>query len=81
MTAQQQVRWGILRTANIARAVFLPGPRRGPRPPWRPRPPAILRHINAVLRGGEEPRLLAVDTSLPLARALHDLAESTRRHR
>jgi predicted dehydrogenase len=40
----------------------------------------LIRHINAVLRGGEEPRVLAVDTSLPLARALHDLAGSARRH-
>ena len=37
---------------------------------------AAIRHINAVLAGEAEPRLLAVDTSLPLARALHDLAES-----
>jgi predicted dehydrogenase len=41
----------------------------------------LLRHINAVLRGGEKPRLLAVDTALPLAQGLHDLAESARRHR
>jgi predicted dehydrogenase len=34
--------------------------------------PAI-RHIQAVLRGEEEPRLLAIDTALPVARALHDL--------
>jgi predicted dehydrogenase len=40
----------------------------------------LTRHINAVLRGGEEPRVLAVDTSLPLARALRDLAESARGH-
>jgi predicted dehydrogenase len=33
-----------------------------------------LRHINAVLRGEEEPRLLALETSLLTARALHDLA-------
>ncbi len=37
---------------------------------------AAIRHINAVLAGEDEPRLLAVDTSLPTARALHDLAES-----
>ncbi len=37
---------------------------------------AAIRHINAVLAGEAEPRLLAVDTSLSLARALHDLAES-----
>jgi predicted dehydrogenase len=35
---------------------------------------ALTRHINAVLRGEEEPRLLAADTTLPVARALHDLA-------
>jgi hypothetical protein len=34
-----------------------------------------------VLRGEEQPRVLAVDTSLPLARALDDLAESARQHR
>jgi len=39
----------------------------------------LTRHINAVLRGEQEPRVLAVDTSLPLASALHDLAESARR--
>jgi hypothetical protein len=37
---------------------------------------AAIRHINAVLAGEEEPRLLAVDTALGTARALHDLAES-----
>jgi predicted dehydrogenase len=36
----------------------------------------LTRHINAVLRGEEEPRLLAVDTTLPVARGLHDLAEA-----
>jgi predicted dehydrogenase len=35
---------------------------------------AALRHMNAVLAGDEQPRLLAVDTSLATARALHDLA-------
>jgi len=34
--------------------------------------PAI-RHIHAVLRGEEEPCLLAIDTALPIARALSDL--------
>jgi predicted dehydrogenase len=34
---------------------------------------ACIRHIQAVLGGGEEPRRLAVDTALPTARALHDL--------
>ncbi|MDR0346369.1 MAG: Gfo/Idh/MocA family oxidoreductase [Nocardiopsaceae bacterium] len=37
---------------------------------------AAIRHINAVLRGEEEPRLLAVGTALGTARALHDLSES-----
>ena len=37
--------------------------------------PAV-RHIQAVVRGEEEPRLLAVDTSLGSAQALHDLARS-----
>jgi predicted dehydrogenase len=35
---------------------------------------AALRHINAVLSGEEEPWLLALETSLVTARALHDLA-------
>ena len=35
-----------------------------------------LRHINAVLAGSEEPRLLALETSLITARGLHDLAAS-----
>jgi predicted dehydrogenase len=35
---------------------------------------AALRHINAVIAGQEQPRLLAVETSLATARALHDLA-------
>jgi predicted dehydrogenase len=35
---------------------------------------AALRHINAVLNDAESPRLLAVETSLATARALHDLA-------
>ena len=35
-----------------------------------------LRHIDAVLAGAEEPRLLALQTSLTTARALHDLAAS-----
>ncbi len=37
---------------------------------------AAIRHVNAVLRGEEEPRMLAVDTSLATARALNDLAQS-----
>ena len=39
----------------------------------------LTRHINAVLRGEQEPRLLAVDTALPTAQALHELAESAAR--
>jgi predicted dehydrogenase len=35
-----------------------------------------IRHINAVLRGDEQPRMLAVETSLPTARALEDLIRS-----
>jgi predicted dehydrogenase len=37
---------------------------------------AAVRHINAVLRGEEQPRMLAVHTSLPTARALDALARS-----
>jgi hypothetical protein len=37
---------------------------------------AAIRHINAVVAGAEEPRLLAVDTALATAEALHDLALS-----
>ena len=37
---------------------------------------AAIRHIDAVIKGQEEPRMLAVDTSLPMARALDDLAQS-----
>jgi predicted dehydrogenase len=42
---------------------------------------AITRHINAVLRGEQEPRLLATGSALSTAQALHDLAESAERHR
>lgn len=35
-----------------------------------------IRHIDAVIRGEEEPRMLAVETSLATARGLNDLAES-----
>lgn len=35
---------------------------------------AALRHVNAAIAGEEEPRLLAIETSLATARALHDLA-------
>src|SRR5689334_18954945 len=37
---------------------------------------AAIRHINAVVAGEDEPRLLAVDTALPIAQGLHDLALS-----
>ncbi len=37
-----------------------------------------IRHIQAVVRGEEEPRALAVDTSLGSAQALHDLTASAR---
>ena len=36
--------------------------------------PAALRHVSAAIAGEEEPRLLAVETSLTTARGLHDLA-------
>ncbi len=35
---------------------------------------SALRHVNAAIAGEEAPRLLAVETSLTTARALHDLA-------
>jgi predicted dehydrogenase len=53
-------------------------PRRYPAAPEELSFTALTRHINGVLRGAEEPRLLAVDTALPVARGLHDLAEATR---
>jgi predicted dehydrogenase len=33
----------------------------------------LIRHIQAAVRGQEKPRLLAVDTALPIARALDEL--------
>jgi hypothetical protein len=36
----------------------------------------MIRHIQNVLRDGEPPRQLALDTSLASARALHDLHQS-----
>ena len=36
----------------------------------------MIRHIQNVLRGGEAPRQLALDTSLTSAQALHDLHQS-----
>ena len=41
----------------------------------------LTRHINAVLRGEEEPRRLAVDTALPVAQGLHDLAGAAEQNR
>jgi hypothetical protein len=35
-----------------------------------------IRHVSAAVAGTEQPRLLAVETSLRTARALHDLASS-----
>jgi len=68
---------------------FHPGPadyyrvfRTGGEPSYVPAAPddlsfaPAIRHINAVLSGTAEPRMLAVDTALPTARALHDLAEA-----
>jgi predicted dehydrogenase len=40
---------------------------------------AAIRHIQAVIKGNEAPRQLAVETSLPTARALAELAESVSR--
>jgi predicted dehydrogenase len=51
-------------------------PRRYPAAPEELSFTALTRHINGVLRGEEEPRLLALDTALPVARALHDLAQA-----
>lgn len=41
--------------------------------PGEPSFSPAIRHIQAVLVGTEEPRQLAIDTSLPTAQALHDL--------
>ena len=53
-------------------------PRRYPAAPEELSFTALTRHIHGVLRGEEEPRLLAADTTLPVARGLHDLAEAMR---
>lgn len=53
-------------------------PRRYPAAPEELSFTALTRHINGVLRGQEVPRLLAADTTLPVARGLHDLAEAMR---
>ncbi|HXB46937.1 MAG TPA: Gfo/Idh/MocA family oxidoreductase [Streptosporangiaceae bacterium] len=42
-------------------------------PPGEPSFAPAIRHIQAALSGTEEPRLLAIDTALPTARALDDL--------
>jgi|SRR5579859_906690 len=46
--------------------------------PYRQSFTPLIRHIHAVIRGEQEPRLLAVDTALGSARALHDIAEASR---
>jgi predicted dehydrogenase len=46
--------------------------------PYRASFTPLIRHIHAVIRDAEEPRLLAVDTALGSARALRDLAEASR---
>jgi predicted dehydrogenase len=46
--------------------------------PYRQSFTPLIRHIQAVIRDEEEPRLLAADTALGSARALHDLAEASR---
>jgi predicted dehydrogenase len=46
--------------------------------PYRQSFTPLIRHIQAVIRGEEQPRLLAADTALGSARALHDLAEAAR---
>ena len=46
--------------------------------PYRQSFTPLIRHIQAVIRGEEEPRLLAADTALGSARALHDLAEAAK---
>ena len=51
-------------------------PRRVSADPGEPSFTAAIRHINAVLSDEEEPRMLATETSLATARALHDLAQS-----
>jgi hypothetical protein len=46
--------------------------------PYRESFTPLIRHIQAVIRGEEGPRLLAADTALGSARALHDLAEAAK---
>jgi len=58
--------------------VVRPGDEQGPVPaaPDELSFTPLTGHIDAVLRGEQAPRLLAVDTSLPTAQALSDLAEA-----
>jgi predicted dehydrogenase len=60
--------------------VIRPGSDQGPVPaaPGELSFTPLTGHINAVLRGEQEPRLLAVDTALPAALALDELAASMR---
>jgi len=46
--------------------------------PYRQSFTPLIRHIHAVIRDGEAPRLLAADTALGSARALHDLAQAAK---
>jgi predicted dehydrogenase len=46
--------------------------------PYRRSFTPLIRHIQAVIRDEAEPRLLATDTALGSARALHDLAAASR---
>jgi predicted dehydrogenase len=58
--------------------VFAEGtePRSQPAAGTEPSFTAAIAHIQAVIRGEQAPRWLAIDTSLGSARALHDLLES-----
>src|SRR6185437_6943554 len=46
--------------------------------PYRQSFTPLIRHIQAVVGDGEAPRLLAADTALGSARALHDLAQAAK---
>lgn len=65
---RQDDTYQVITTAN--------GPRSVPADLGEPSFTAAIRHINAVLSGEEEPRMLATGTSLDTARALHDLSQS-----
>ena len=58
--------------------VVRPGDEQGPVPaaPDELSFTPLTGHIDAVLRGEQAPRLLAIDTALPTAQALNDLAEA-----